>query len=145
MTYCTDKDLVKYRPNILDLGVESWATQREEAHSIINRLVNKRWYMTAAPIMGYDPTLHVFNPEQVEEGALTRLEAFKTLELAYMYLKKDASEEDAFERLEKSFRMRFNEELEMILAIGINYDFADDDTIDDDEMYIRAPRRLMRS
>jgi hypothetical protein len=143
-TYCKDADLKKYRPNIMDLGVESWADQREEAYETINRVINKRWYMRVAPEMGYDPTLHQFAPDSVANDNLKRLECFKTLELAYMFLKKDGPEADGFERNESSFRRRYNEELEMLLAVGIDYDWSGDDTVGDDEVYLRAPRRLIR-
>lgn len=145
MTYCTDSDMEKYRPNILGLGVSDWESQREEAYSMINRVIIARWYRKAAPEMGYDPNTTFFDPSWVREGTLTRLEAFKAIELAMMHLKKDTPEEDGFERMEKSFRRRYNEELEMVLAAGIDYDWSASGTFDDDEVYIRVQRRLIRS
>ena len=145
MTYCTDSDLVKYRPNILSLGVSDWETQRTEAYTIINRVITARWYKKAAPEMGYDPNTTVFDPSYVRSATLTRLEAFKTLELAYMLLKKEGPEADGFERLEKAFRSRYNEELEMVLAVGIDYDWSGSGEYEDDELYVRVQRRLVRS
>ena len=144
MTYCTDSDLVKYRPNIMDLGMDSWESQREEAYELINRIIQARWYRKVAPEMGYDPNVTLFDPTQIRTGTLTRLESFKTLELAYMILMKDLKEADGFERNMKTFRDRYNEELELILAVGIDYDWSDSDSFDDDELYLRAPRRLVR-
>mgnify|MGYP003563307064 CR=1 FL=1 len=148
-TYCTDADLVKYRPNIMELGVESWETQREEAYAMINRVVIARWYRKVAEDrdphrLVYDYRVTEFDPDKVEDGYLTRLEVFKTLELAYMYLKKEGAEADGFERLEEQFRRRYTEELEMILSVGINYDWDGDDIIDDQEKYIYRTRRLVR-
>lgn len=143
-TYSTDSDLVKYRPNILSLGVNSWENQREEAFSMINRLIRARWYRIVAVEMGYDPNITLFNHEYIRDGTLTRLEVFKTLELAYMYLKKDSPEGDGFERNEKEFRKRFNEELEIVLSVGIDYDWSASGSFDDDELYLKAPRRLIR-
>jgi len=144
MTYCIDSDLVKYRPNILELGVSDWTEQREEAYELINRVLQARWYRKVAPEMGYDPNVTLFDPTQIKTGALTRLEAFKTLELAYMHLMKDSPESDGFERNMDTFRKRYNEELELVLAVGIDYDWSDSGTFDDDEVYLRAPRRLVR-
>jgi len=144
MTYCTDSDLVKYRPNILNLGVNDWSTQREEAYSVINRVISTRWYRKVAPEMGYDPNTTLFDPTQIREGTLTRLEAFKALELVYMYEMKDSPEADGFERNMKTFRDRYNEELELVLSTGIDYDWSDSGSFDDDEVYLRAPRRLVR-
>lgn len=144
MTYCTDSDLVKYRPNIMDLGVDSWQQQREESYALINRVIQARWYRAVAPEMGYDPNVTLFDPTQIRTGTLTRLECFKTLELAYMSLMIDSPEESGFERNMKTFRNRYNEELELVLAVGIDYDWSDSGTYDDDELYLKAPRRLSR-
>lgn len=145
MSYCVDSDLLKYRPNILSLGVDSWEDQREEAYGMINRVLLTRWYRKVAPEMGYDPNVTIFDPTQIKEGSLTRLEAFKTLELAYMILMKDSPEADGFERNMKTFRDKYNEELELVLAQGLDYDWSDSGTFDDDEVYLRAPRRLTRA
>jgi len=144
MTYCADSDLSKYRPNILALGVNDWTAQREEAYALINRVVSTRWYRKVAPDMGYDPNITTFNPLLIREGTLTRLESFKALELAYMYLMKDSPEADGFERNVKLFRDRYNEELELVLAQGIDYDWSDSGTFEDDEVYLRTTRRLVR-
>jgi hypothetical protein len=145
MTYCVDSDLLKYRPNILSLGVDEWSSQREEAYSIINRVIQTRWYRKVAPEMGYDPNVTLFDADLIRESTLTRLEAFKTLELAYMILMKDSPEADGFERNMKTFRDKYNEELELVLAQGIDYDWSGSGTFDDDEVYLRAPRRLVRA
>jgi hypothetical protein len=145
MTYCKDSDMKKYRPNILDLGVSDWESQRNEAYEMINRVITARWYREAAKEMGYDPDVTEFNADYVEENTFVRLEAFKALELAYMHLMKDGQEADGFERAMKLFRNRFNEELDLLLGIGINYDWSGSGLVDDDEKYIRPQRRLHRS
>ena len=152
MTYCTDADMASYRPNIMDLGKEDWEDQREEAFSMINRVIEARWYRKVAQEMGISfsnilvDTSHIpFDPDKVKTGFLTRLEAFKALELAYMFLKKDSPQSDGFERNEKTFRDRYNEELELILSIGVEYDWDDSGEVEQDERYIRQPRRLVRS
>ena len=144
-TYCADSDLVAIRPNILSLGVSDWETVREEAYSFINRSIIARWYREAAKIMGYDPNVTAFNPEQVKNNCLLRLEAYKTLELAYLHLMKGGAEEDGFERQMEIFRVRYNDEFMLLLDIGIDYDWSGNDIVDDDEKYIRAPRRLKRA
>lgn len=145
MTYCIDLDLLTYRPNILSLGVADWQTQRENAYSIINRTLESKWYRQAAVEIGVDYLEVAFDPTLIESGTLTRLECFKTLELIYMYLKKDSQQSDGFERLEEQFRKRYNEELDLILSIGITYDWDKSGSITSDEKYISSPRRLHRA
>lgn len=144
-TYCTDADMVKIRPNILSLGVSDWEDVRGEAYSMINRIITVRWYREAAKIMGYDPNTTAFNPEQVKNNCLLRLETYKALELAYLHLMKGSQEEDGFERQMEIFRKRYNDELKLIFDIGVDYDWSGNDIVDDDEKYIRAPRRLKRA
>ena len=144
-TYCEDDDLLKYRPNIMNLGVNDWSDQREEAYRLINRVISARWYRTAAPEMGFDPRVTVFAPSKVRADTFKALEAFKTLELAFIVLKKEGPEQDGFERFEESFRKKYNEELELILAAGIDYDWDADSAFSETELYLRTPRRLTRN
>jgi len=143
-TYCEDTDLLKYRSNILKLGVDSWEDQRKEAYSIINRLLVARWYNQAAKTQGVDPTLTFFDPTKVEEGFLKRLECFKTLEFAYMILMKDSPEEDGFERNMALFARQFGAEFDSVIGMGLTYDWSGDGNTDTEEVKIRAPRRLLR-
>lgn len=145
MTYCIDNDLLTYRSNILELGVADWSTQRTEAYSMINRMLVARWYNQVAPTQGIDPTLVVFDPAKVEEGSLKRLECFKTLEFAYMILMKDSPEADGFERNMSLFSKLFNTEFDVVIGLGLSYDWDDDGIIDDEERAQRAPRRLRRA
>lgn len=144
MTYCTDADLVKYRPNIMQLGVDSWEEQRQEAYSIINRVIKVRWYRAVAEEMGYDWRETDFDPDLVSSGQLDRLECFKTLELAYLKLQKDTKDPDGFARLEESFHARYNSELDFVLSSGIDYDWNSDDAIDTMETAVQGPRRQKR-
>jgi hypothetical protein len=142
--YCEDQDMQEIRPNILDLGVSSWLNQRKEAFENINRVIANRWYRKVAIQKSVDAFTEEFDPDKVKEDSLKRLACFKALELAYMFLMKDSSEPDGFERNMKTFRNRYNEELELVLAFGVEYDWDGDGTITPDEKNIRTVRRLVR-
>lgn len=146
-SYCEDADLLPYRPKILSLGVSDWQTQREEAFAIINRIIDARWYREIIKQNKFDidPNQTPFSPDLVQADQLKRLACFKTLELAYMLLMKDGVEADAFERNMKTFRQLYNEELDVVLATGISYDWDASGSLTYDERYIRAPRRLKRA
>lgn len=145
MTYCTDVDLLNYRPNILSLGVSSWETQRNDAFDYINRIIIARWYNQAAVKMGYDPNLHYFDPTLVKDDCLKRLECYKTLQFAYVLLMNESPEKGGFERNIKTFGEFFGDELDSVLANGVSYDWSGDGSITSDEALISAPRRLHRS
>ena len=144
-TYCVDRDLLVYRSNILSLGIKGWEEQRLQAFNVINRMLVARWYNQAAALQGIDPTLTLFDPTQVADDELNRLECFKTLEFAYMLLMKDSPEPDGFERNMTTFAKLFGTEFDSVIGMGISYDWDDSGTVDDDEVKIRAPRRLYRA
>lgn len=143
--YSTDDDLVKIRPNILDLGVSDWEEQHLEAFSIINRALISRWYKVIAAEHSIDWWLTEFSPDQVDVSQLLRLSCYKTLELAYTYLMKDGPDADGFERNAANFGKKYGQELKEVLSIGITYDWDDDDEYDTEEKFEPAPRRLYRS
>lgn len=144
--YSSDADLVEVRPNILQLGVASWDTQAEEAFRLINRTLIAKWYKDVALEREIDDwRTTTFDPEKVDADQVKKLSVYKTLELSYMYLMKDSPNPDGFERQADFFRDRYNEELNIILALGVNYDWDEDDTIQDDEKYEPRIRRLVRA
>jgi hypothetical protein len=143
--YSTDDDLIKIRPNILELGVSDWEETHKESFSIINRVLIARWYRSVADEYDVDWRETEFDPDKMDVSQVTRLSSYKTLELAYLSLMKDAPEPDGFERECDLFRKRYNEELREVLSIGINYDWDEDDTISSDEKYQPSQRRLVRA
>lgn len=150
MAYSTDADLIKIRPNILGLGVSSWESEpndkHTEAYSLINRALIYKWYKTVAYSMGVDDWRATeFDPDLIDQNQVNLLSCYKTLELIYLYLMKDSPEPDGFEREMKIFRGLYNDEFKELLAIGINYDWDGDETIESpDEKYIPSRRELVR-
>jgi hypothetical protein len=141
--YCTDADLEKIRPNILQLGISTWDTQIEEAGLIIDRALDANWYRAHAADSGLDPRITPFDREKLSKTELVRLGSYKTLELAYMFLMKDHVD-DAFEKQRKLFQSQYREELDAVLAAGLEYDFSADSTLTYDEKQMRKIRRLER-
>ena len=144
-TYSTDNDLLIYRSNILSLGVSEWLDQHALAFADINRLMVARWYNRAAIDQGVDPYATLFDPTKVQDGELKALECFKTLEYAYMQLMKDSPEADGYERNMSLFARQFGNEFDTLMSTGVTYDWDDSGTVDDDEIKVRAPRRLYRA
>jgi len=142
--YSIDDDIVKIRPNILGLGVSDWEEKHQKAFAIINRTLIARWYMTVADDNDIDWRTTEFDPGKIDVTQVNDLSCYKTLELCYMHLMKDAPEPDGFERQSDMFRKRYNEELREILALGLNYDWDEDDEISAEEKYQPSQRRLVR-
>jgi hypothetical protein len=143
--YASDLDLVKIRPNILNLGVKNWDDQHAEATRQINRVLEKRWYYERAADHGIDPTTTPFDQTKVDGEQVKNLACYKALELVYLYLMKDAPSPDGFEREYKIFRDLYKEELSDLVTIGINYDWDEDDLFTGAERLQPRIRRLQRT
>ena len=148
MPYCTEDDLEQVRPNIMQLGVDGWDDQLAEADSIINRVLESRWYRTACKEYGVDYRQTPFDSTKLLNAAsqLTRLATYKTLELAYTYLQKDKGgpEGDPFERQAGNFRKLYTTELSEVLAYGLDYDWDASGDLDYTEQKMPVTRRLAR-
>jgi len=145
--YCDSDDLVALRPNILLLGVASWATEITEATTIINRALEVRWYRQACREYSLDYRQYEFDPALLLSAAaqLTRIGTYKTLQLAYQKLQKDAPEADAFERQAKNYAKLYGTELSDVLAQGLDYDWDDSGAIGDTEKRMPSMRRIKRA
>lgn len=142
--YSNDNDILEIRANILKLGVDDWTSKHQEAFGLINRVLNKRWYEQAASEQGLDWREILFDPEKVNIEEVKRLSCYKTLELVYLYLMNDSPNPDGFERQVKIFRDLYNEEFQIIIGVGLSYDWDADQISDIEEKFIRFPRRLRR-
>lgn len=143
--YSTDDDLVKIRPNILDLGIGDWEDKHLEAFDIINRTLISRWYKVVAPEHQVDWWLTAFDPDLVDTDQLKRLSCFKVLELAYMHLMKDSPDPDGFHRQMLLFADMYSQELKEVLAIGISYDWDESGDMSEEELYEPPQRRNYRA
>lgn len=143
MAYSTDSDLAEVRSNIMGHGVADWSTQRTEAERQINRSLRIRWYTEAAIARGLDPTETAFDPNKASADQLKMASVFKTLELAYLHIANDATENPFLEQ-SSYFAKRYEDELKSILSDGVDYDWDDSGDITSTEKASRPARRLQR-
>lgn len=145
MSYSSDADLVKIRPNILDYGVPDWTDKRAEAEADVDRDLDINWYRDAAERRGISWTSTPFNNTLILTAAqVKKLSIYKTFVYIYEYLMKDSTEPDAFERQRNYFAKRYREELADVLAVGIDYDWDSSGAIEAAEKYEQAPRMIRR-
>lgn len=146
MSYSTDEDLTKIRPKIMDYGIVAWDNQRTDAETAIDRLLDRQWYRPEATHLGVNWREYPFDAALMLNAViqLKTLSSYKTLELAYLYLMKDAPEPDAFERQHELFKKLFATELREVLATGIDYDWDENDELAAVEKIRPVQRRLKR-
>lgn len=146
MPYSTDEDLTKIRPKILDYGVVAWDNQRNEAEAVIDRILEHQWYRHEASHLGVNWREYPFDAALMlnADVQLKTLSCYKTLELVYLYLMKDAPEPDAFERQHGLFKKLFADELRAVLANGVDYDWDESGELASVEKIRPVQRRLQR-
>ncbi len=146
LLYHGDEDLIEIRPDILSYGITDFDVQMQESEDIINRTLDARWYRNVADDFGLNWRITTFDPELALNGAvqLKRLACYKSLQLIYLHLMKEAIEPDAFERQMDTFKKLYKEELNEVLNAGIDYDFDDDGSIAAGENILPKIRRLVR-
>jgi len=145
LLYHSQSDLDDIRPDILSYGVDDFTERMEESEAIINRTLDSRWYRNVAADAGLDWRATPFDPELVlTVSQITRLACYKSLELIYLFLMKEALEPDAFERQMETFKKLYKDELSEVLTAGIDYDFDQSGEIEPDESSIPTVRRLKR-
>jgi hypothetical protein len=144
LVFHNNEDLVEYRPNIFNYGVEDFTTQMEEAEAIISRAVDAKWYRNRATDYGLDWRVTTFDINKLVPSQLRRLAVYKSLSLIYLILMKDAANPDIFERQSETFKKMYTDELKEVLDSGLDYDWDEDSSISAGENIQPRIRRLMR-
>jgi len=142
--YCSESDLIKIRPKILELGITDWSDQIAEAGVIIDRAIEVKWYRRVAEDNDVNWRTTEFDRDLLKSYAtqVKRAACYKSLELIFMYLMKHRAD-DAFEKERGMFSKLYKEEMQEVLIAGLDYDWDDDD-LDSDEISVPRIRRLQR-
>lgn len=144
--YCAEQDLVDERPNILQYGVSSWDDKIDLATQMIDEDLDSRWYRGAASNFGIDWREYPFDNDLLYSSPrIKRLAVYKSLELIYRYLMKDAPpEQDAFEHQSKLYGKLYETELKTLISAGVDYDWDASGGLTSDETKQQGMRRLTR-
>ncbi len=126
MAYSSDEDLLKLIPDILDLGIESFTLEHPKAKEDIERELRIKWW----PRKGLSG--------EMDNSKLTGTQF--TMTSAYLVLWRYAlpqltnwTEGDRFGNMIDFYKARYGEELESVLADGVEYDADGDGNIKLDE------------
>ncbi len=126
MAYSSDADLLKLIPDILDLGIESFVLEHPKAQSDIQRELRIKWW----------PRKNIAG--EMDNSKLTSTQF--TMASAYLVLWRYALpqltnwvEGDRFQSMIDFYKARYGEELEAVLADGVDYDADGDGVTKEDE------------
>ena len=147
MSFATNEDLVKYYPTAMDHGVGDWSTELALAQGDVETLVKTRWYnQEFGTGRGRTlPSVPTFDATKLTATQWTRATVFRAL-ACYILPKLSTfrPEGDAFREQLNFYQSRFEEEFNLQLGAGVEYDVNDDGNVTTGEKFAVAQDRLYR-
>lgn len=149
MSFATNEDLVEYYPNAMEHGVGDWTAELAQAQTDVETLIKSRWFnkefdngATRYRISGGFPT---YDPSRLTASQWTRATCFRALSCYILpKLSTFRPEGDAFREQLNFFQNRFDEEFNLQLGAGVEYDTNDDGSVSEGERFQVDQMRLYR-
>jgi hypothetical protein len=137
MAMSTDSNLVTFVPDILQMGIESFAQEHTKARTHIRRELRIHWWNKKG-IKGE------MDFSKLTESQFTDAAAYLVLWKYALPQLTNWVEDDRFLKMIDFYKARYGEEFEAILRDGVEYDEDADDTVTDDEKKAVHHGRLIR-
>ena len=137
MAFSTDSDLIVIVPDILDLGIDSFADEHAKAEADIKREIRTRWW----PRTNYKGEM---NASLLTESQWTKANAYLVLWKYALPQLTNWVDGDRFREMISFYRDLYGQEMESVLSDGVEYDFDEDGIIQDDEKDLYVAGRLIR-
>lgn len=145
MTMSTDEDILEYMPDLFDYGIQDFSDYHEKTRQDIFRQLRVEWWPKQR-LERFDIKVLNNNTEMDEEllteSQFTRAAVFHVLSYYILpILSKFEADGDRFREMMTYYRKRFEEEFNLVLRDGVEYDLDDDGNITDSE---KAPQTFLR-
>lgn len=149
MSFATNEDLVDYYPTAWDHGVADWTAELAQAQEDVETLIKSRWFnkefdsgSARYRVVGGFP---IYDPSKLTPSQWTRATCFRAL-ACYILPKLSTfrPEGDSFREQLNFFQSRFEEEFNLQLGAGVEYDVNDDNTVSEGEKFQVDQLRLYR-
>jgi len=147
--FATDSNLLEYEPQIKEFGIQEFSDLHQQTYDDIIRLLNIRWWPTTR-YGKLDISVLSGSSVKLEEGKLQasqfeRAAVYHVLAL-YIYPKLSTFDPagDVFREKMSYYKNKFEEEFNLILQVGVNYDLDSSGTFTDSEKKPYYHRRLQR-
>ena len=137
MAFSEDKDLQELVPDILQLGIDTFADEHERAQKDIERDLRIQWW-ERKKIDGE------MNPTYLTESQFTRCAAYLVLWRYALPQLTNWVDGDRFQSMITFYKARYGEEFEAILLDGVEYDKDNDSIITEKEKESVHSGRIIR-
>jgi len=137
MAFSTDSDLTAIVPDILSLGISAFTDEHAKAEEDIKREIRRKWW----PRTGYkgemDETL-------LTDSQWTRANVYLVLWKYALPQLTNWVEGDRFREMIDFYRDLHSQEMEAVFNDGVEYDYDEDGTVQNDEKDLFVAGRLVR-
>ncbi len=137
MAFSEDKDLQELVPDILQLGIDTFADEHERAQADIQRELRIQWWERK----NIDGEM---NPAYLTDTQFTRCAAYLVLWRYALPQLTNWVDGDRFQSMITFYKSRYGEELEAILLDGVEYDKDNDSVITEKERESVHSGRMIR-
>ena len=137
MAFSTDSDLTAIQPDILSLGITTFADEHAKAEADIKREIRHRWW----PRTGFKGEM---KDSLLTESQWTRANAYLVLWKYALPQLTNWVDGDRFREMINFYRDLHSQEMESVFNDGVEYDYDEDGTIQDDEKDLTFEGRLTR-
>lgn len=137
MAFSTDTDLTDLVPDILELGIESFADYHADAQADIERDIRVKWWSKTGYSGELDTTL-------LTDTQFTKAASYLVLWKYALPQLTNWVGEDRFQSMIAFYKSRYAEEMEAIYADGVEYDYNEDTTVSEAERSTTISGRLVR-
>ena len=148
-TFATDTNLLEYEPQIKQFGIQEYTTEHEKTYEDIVRLLNIKWWPTTE-FGRYDLTVSStiatkLDTTKIDPTQFIRAAVYHVLAY-YIYPKLSTFEVDGdvFTNKRVYYKEKFEEEMDLILRVGVSYDIDESGTFEDGEKQTFYNGRLIR-
>lgn len=147
MPFAINEDLVDYYPTAMDHGVGDWTAELTQAQGDVESLIKSRWFNkefdtgSRYRLSGFP----AYNPALLTSSQWTRATCYRALSCYILpKLSTFRPEGDAFREQLAFFQNRFDEEFNLQLGAGVEYDLNDNGVVTDAETFAVAQDRMYR-
>lgn len=137
MAFSTDSDLTAIVPDILSLGIDSFADEHAKAEADIKREIRRKWW----PRTQFKGEM---NDSLLTDSQWTRANVYLVLWKYALPKLTNWVDGDRFREMISFYRDLHSQEMESVFNDGVEYDADEDGTIQNDEKDLFVAGRLTR-
>ena len=129
MAFSTDSNLADLVPDILELGIVSFADEHAKAQLDIERELRIKWWPKKVRTLTSSTDYAEMDSSKLTESQFTRCACYRVLSCYALPQLTNWVDGDRFQVMIKHYDAKYYEELDAIIADGVEYDSSGDGSL----------------